>query len=262
MEFSRESVMRSVRLAALLGVALTVGCTQFEVTAQAGYTEMAVGGNMALAGTAGGSTTTLDQSVESALGLGEGQGSPYGRISLDMGVPVLTVSGFMFEEEGQGRLQANFGNIVGGTDVFTELAFDNLKISYALDFGVGPVTISPGLACNLFNLDIHVQDVAGFATEDLEVLAPVPMAFLRVGVDLDVVAFVAEGGFITIPEVQDVEGTFWDAEARIEVRPTDLLHLFAGYRFMKIDAEGIADDQAFDVTLDISGWMVGGGLRF
>lgn len=250
----------------MCGVALFgasgLGCTQFEVTAQGGYTSMAVGGDMALAATSGGSVVNLDQSVESALGLGEDQGSPYARVQLDMGVPVLTASGFMFEETGRGRLQASFGNIVGGTEVFTDLAFDNAKISFAFDMEFGPITISPGLACDLFNLDIHVQDVAGFATEDLEVLAPVPMGFLRVGADLGIVGIVAEGGYITIPEIDDYEGTFWDAELMVEVRPTPLLHVFAGYRYMKIEAEGIADDQAFDVNIDISGWMAGGGIRF
>lgn len=254
--------MRSCMLGVLVLGASGVGCTQFEVTAQGGYTSMAVGGDVALAANSGGSLVNLDQSVESAFGLGEDQGSPYARVQLDMGTPVLTASGFMFEESGRGRLQASFGDIVGGTEVFTDLAFDNAKISFAFDIDLGPITVSPGLACDLFNLELHVRDVAGFATEDLEVLAPVPLGFLRVAADLGVVGVVAEGGYITIPEIDDYEGTFWDAELMVEVRPTPLLHLFAGYRYMKIEAEGLADDQSFDVNLDISGWMAGGGIRF
>jgi hypothetical protein len=250
---------RLVVAAALLPLA---GCYQFQITAQGGYTEMSVGGDLALASTPGGSGVTVDQSVEDALGLGEEQGSPYGRVQIDFGVPVLTVSAFTFQEDGRGRLNASFGNIAGGTDVFTDLAFDNFKASYAFDIDFGPIKVAPGIACDVFNLDVHVQDVAGFATEDLEVLAPVPMGFLRVEADLGLVGLVAEGGFIKIPKVQDTEGQFLDLEALVEIRPTAFFHLFGGYRMMNLEADGIADDQRFATDLDIRGWVVGGGFRF
>lgn len=247
----------------LLPVALgSASCFQMQMTAQAGYTSMALDGDIALSNTSGGVTSSINQDIPTALGLGSERGSPYARVQLDMGVPVLTLSGFTFEEDGQGTLQAQFGNIAANTQVDTHLEFANLKASYAFEIDVGPVSVAPGIAVDLFDLQMQVSDSLGVVTENVDVLAPVPMAFVRAEGDLGIVGAVAELGLIKVPKIQDVEGTFWDAELAVEVRPLPMLHLFAGYRQIHIDVDGISDNQSFAADLDISGWMIGGGIRF
>src|SRR5206468_8641920 len=137
-------------------------------------------------------------------------GSPYVRVQLDLGTPVLTASAFKFEEHGQGHLNAQFGNIAAGTDVDSDIQFTNAKVSLAFDIPLGPLKIAPGIAADVFDLDMHVQDTGGSTTEDLEVIAPVPMAFVRAEGDLGIVSAVGELGYIKIPEIHDVKGTFWD----------------------------------------------------
>lgn len=255
--------MTRILLAALLAGSMSLpSCYQFQVTAQGGYTQMAIGGDMALAPTGGNIGATVTQDFESALGLGDDRGSPWARLQIDTGVPVLTASGFTFSEDGQGHLNASFGGISGGTDVFSELDFTNAKISYAFQIEIGPVSVSPGLAVDLFDLQMHVQDVAGFASEDVDVMAPVPMGFLRLEADLGLVGLWLEGGYIETPTIEEAKGTFWDVEAMLEVRATSALHLFAGYRVLNLEGEGEVDDQAFDAQIDISGWVIGGGVRF
>lgn len=237
-------------------------CFQCAVTGDVGYTSLAIGGDMALSPTGGAVGPTIDQDIESGLGLGDQSGSPYVRAELDLGVPVLSVSAFQFSDSGIGMLNGSFGNISGGTQVATDLDFRNVKTALTFDIDLGPAKISPGLAVDLFDLDLHVQDVAGFAEESVSLIAPVPMLFMRAEADLGIVAGVAELGGLKTPRIQDIKGTFWDGELRVEVRPAPMFHLFAGYRFMHLDGNGNIDNQDFSTSLDISGWLIGGGIRF
>ncbi|HLQ37473.1 MAG TPA: hypothetical protein VK348_06715 [Planctomycetota bacterium] len=256
--------MKAKRLLALAAVIPCSGCFQLEVTAQAGYTSMALSGHAAIANTSSGVSSSND--VDSALGLGDAAGSPYGRVQLDFGVPVLTASVFKFSQEGTGRVTADFGNITAGTDVVSKADFLAAKVSYAFDVGIGPVTIAPGVAVDVFDLDMSVHDQTGAVSEDIKALAPVPMAFLRGGLDLGIVAAVVEGGYISIPKIGDAKGKFWDLEAMLEMRPTAMFHLFGGYRIINLEAQGDessgGSNNHFDVGMRVSGWQIGGGLRF
>lgn len=242
---------------------LLPACFSFGVKGDVGYTSMAISGDMALAPTGGSVGVTIDQDVESALGLGDDSGSPYLRAEFDFGVPVLSVSAFQFSDSGTGTLNGSFGNITAGTQVASDLEFSNVKAALTFDIDLVVVKLSPGIAVDLFDLDLQVQDVAGFAEESVDVVAPVPMLFVRGEAGLlGIVNAVAEVGGLKVPEIDGIEGTFWDAEARIEVAPAPMLNLFVGYRFMHLDGNGNIDNQGFDASLDITGWMLGGGVKF
>lgn len=246
----------------LLALAALPSCMPFHASAQAGYTQMAVDGNIALATSGSGLSGTVDQGFDSAFGLGDERGSPYARLQLDAGVPVITISGFTFEETGTGQLSSQFGVMAPGTNVISNLKFTNLKGSLAFQIDLGPVAVSPGVALDYFDLEMSVRDTGGLAQENIDVLAPVPMAFLRGEASLGVVAAVAEIGYIRVPQIREIEGTFWDVEAMLEVRPMPMLNFFAGYRFLHVDGKGNVDNQDFATDLDVSGWMIGGGVRF
>lgn len=238
------------------------GCLPIHATAQAGYTQMAIAGDIALSTSGGGISSTSKQGFDSAFGLGDERGSPYARVQLDLGVPVVTLSGFTFEEQGSGNLDTQFGTLLAGTAVDTDLRFTNLKGSLAFEFALGPVAVSPGIAVELFDLDMQVRDTGGFAAENIEVLAPLPMLFLRAEADLLLFGAVAEIGYLDVPRVNDVEGRFLDAELMAEFRPAPLIHVFAGYRALLLDGSGVVDDQDFATDLEITGWVIGGGVRF
>ncbi len=252
----------TVLVAAVASLATLPSCFQLEVTAQAAYAQLAVDGEIGYV--SGSSSVSVAQDVESAFGLGDDQGRPYARAALDMGVPVLAVSAFTFEESGTGVVQANFGDsgtLVAGPPVRSDLEMVNAKASYSFEIPLGPVSIAPGICANYFDLDLRVRDLIGIADERAELEAPVPMAFVRGEVDLLIVSGVVEVGYMAI-DVEDVDVEFLDLEVLAMVHPTPLLHLFVGYRMLDLQADGEIDGDTFDADLEIAGFLIGGGLRF
>ncbi|MCA8975158.1 MAG: hypothetical protein KDC98_10570, partial [Planctomycetes bacterium] len=131
--------MRIRLFAAGLCLATLPSCFQFEVAAQAGYANLALDGNLGYQnGTTG---PAVDQDIESAFGLGDRQGTPFVRAEIDTGVPVISVSAFMFEDDGIGRLNADFGDISAGLPVQTEFELTSIKAAYTFD-----IPIVPGIA--------------------------------------------------------------------------------------------------------------------
>jgi hypothetical protein len=246
-------------LAALL---LLGSCAPLQFAGDAGYMQMAVDGELALDATSGGGAGNLLQDVDVAFGLGDDRGSPYGRLLFDLGVPVLSVSAFAFSERGQGTLQADFGAIAAGTDVATDLDLWSVKSALAFEIDLGRVQLSPGVAAEYLDIDMLVRDDLGLTTEDLELQAPVPLLFLRGELDLDGLGVVAEIGYVDVPEIDDVEGSLLDLEALLEARLGGHVHLFAGYRYLDLDLDGSVDGQDFAADLVLSGWILGGGVRF
>ena len=250
--------MRAVS-ALLMAILTCAACSLPGASAHVGYTMMAMEGDVGLSAMAG--TGATEQGID-GMGFGSEQGSPYARVQLDLGTPVLTATGFTFQEEASGSLSAPYGSLPAGTAVRSKVSFTNVKGSLAFEFPLGPLSVSPGLAVELFDLDVVVRDEVGIAEETIDWVVPVPMGFLRAQADLWFLTAVAELGYITIPEIQDVEGTFWDADLYVAYRPTPLVEIFAGYRQIRLDGDGEADDRDFAIDLDVAGWMVGGGVSF
>jgi len=247
-------------LASLTLMALPA-CTIPTLEVQAGYAALSVDGDV---GYSNGAMSAIEQDTRSAFGLGDTQGSPYGRAQIDFGVPVLTVSAFNFEDEGRGSLGSDFGNIPavgGGVPVQSQFEMFNAKVSYAFDIGIGPVSISPGIAIDYFDLQMNVQDAFLIAREQVDISGPLPLAFLRAGVDLGVVSAFAEAGYIAA-DVDDVAGELLDIEAQIVLHPAALVELFVGYRYVNLKLDGTIDSDTIDSDLTISGLMFGGGIRF
>jgi hypothetical protein len=254
--------MRIPLSAALVAACFTPSCYQFKAQAQGGYALLAVDGDLGYV--SGSTSASIRQDVESAFGLGDDQGSPYARVSIDTGVPVFTVSGFTFDDSGEGVLQANFGDsplLIAGAPVQSELQMTNIKGSYLFQIDLGPVAISPGIAVDYFDLDVQVRDLIGIANERVDLQAPVPLAMLRGEVDLGVVSAMAEVGYMRV-DVDDVSGSLLDIEAMLMVHPTSMVDLFVGYRSLQLVADGEIDGDTFDTDLQIGGLMFGGGLRF
>jgi hypothetical protein len=158
-------------------------------------------------------------------------------------------------------LQANFGDVPAGIGVNSDFEMTNGKASLAFQIDLGPVAVSPGLAVDYFDLKVDVQDVFGAFQESVELAGPVPMLFLRAEADLGIVAAVAEGGYMRI-DLDEVTASLLDLEALVEVRPTSLIHLFVGYRLLNLAADGTIDGDTFDTDITLSGFFVGGGVRF
>jgi len=236
-------------------------CSIPTLEVQAGYAHLSLDGDI---GYSNGNTVAVEQDFESVFGLGDSQGSPYGRAQIDFGVPVLTVSAFSFEDKGSGDLQSNFGNIpavAGGVEVQSELDMMNAKVSLAFEIGIGPVSISPGLAIDYFDLQIDVTEDVLFESEQVDVSGPLPLAFLRADVDLGIVSAFAEAGYMSA-DIDDVDGELLDIEAQLVLHPAPLVELFVGYRYWNIALDGIIDNNTIDTDIKVSGLIFGGGIRF
>ena len=252
--------MRILSLVAILASSTLTSCFQLEVTAQAGYAQLALDGDVGYVD--GATSASIAQDIESGFGLGDDQGVPYARAQVDFGVPVLAASGFMFDESGSGTLQADFGNnLTAGTQVFTDFTLNCAKVSYAFEIGLGPVSIEPGIAVDFIDLSVKAQDSVGIFTEDVQLTAPIPLAFVRGLLDFDFIAAVAEVGYMQV-DVKDVNAKLLDLEALVEYRPIDWVDLFVGYRSVRLEADGLIDGDQVDLDIGISGFLIGGGVRF
>lgn len=244
-------------LLASLALMTVPACSVPTVAVQAGFAQLSLDGDIGYVEDT--STASIDQDAKSAFGLGDNQGSPYVRGQVDFGMSVLTVSGFSFEDEGQGTLGADFGNLTQGVAVNSTLEMQALKLSYAFDIGFGPVAISPGLAVDYFDLSIEATN--GLITERVDLNGPFPLLFLRATVDFGTVGAFVEAGYLGA-DVDDVDGALLDIEAQLLVRPWSALELFVGYRYLQLQLDGLIDDDSFDTDLTISGLIFGGGLKF
>lgn len=248
-------------LVGLAGAAALGGCS-VGASAYVGYTEVGVGGDIALTTGSGGTPATAHQDIESAFGLGEEQGSPYARVQGDLGFVTLTGSGFLFSEDGTGTLNADFGGISASTPIESSLDFANAKISATFDFGIGPVTISPGLAVDVCDVQFSARELTLNTTESVDELLFVPLVFVRGEVELGGIAGIVEIGYLQTPEYDDAKSTVLDVELLAEVEVAGNFRAFAGYRLIDLEGYGETDGDSFDIDLEISGWMIGGALRF
>ena len=252
--------MRIRHCLALAALALATSCYQFEITAQAGFAELGLDGDIGYVSGTGGVSAQDD--IETALGLGDDQGTPIVRAAMDFGVPNLAVSGFLFEDEGRGTLTQQFGGISANVPVLTDFEMASAKVSYTFEIPVGPVSLQPGIAANFIDLSIFVRDSIGAASEDIELQAPLPMLFGRAEVDIvSMVQLVAEVGYVAV-DVDDVDAEMLDIEALVEITAWEPLNLFVGYRSIDFEGEGDIDGDSVDIDIGLSGFLFGGGIRF
>ncbi|MBX3463960.1 MAG: hypothetical protein KF830_12380 [Planctomycetes bacterium] len=244
--------------AALLAAASA--CTGF--TAQAGYMQVEVAGRIALAEGTGGTASAAAQDIGSAFGLGDPQGSPYLRAQMQVDRFAFAASVFTLRESGQGQLEGSFGGLPASTPVATDLEFACAKLSATYAFDLGFVTLAPGLAIDVLDLEFRAQELTLGNAEVIDEILGVPMLFLRAQAALGPVDAVLEVGYLDTPRIDSSEGRFLDVELLLRGALSPSVEVFAGYRLLDIDANGDTGTDSFAVDLQVRGWVVGGGLRF
>lgn len=235
-------------------------CTTPVVTAQLGFARTEIGGDLALA-TAGAGTTVQD--VRSAFGLGDAHGSPFGRVVADFGAPVLSVSGFWLHEAGAGVLGESFGGLPAATTVTTDFDLGVFKFAAVYELPLGPITLAPGVAFDVFALDFRVAESPGNREEVDEILG-LPLPFVRATAPLPCCGLlaVAEIGWVDLDVLGLGDDRFVDLEASLEHEFGHGAHLFGGYRWLAVDAEGDAAPDTVLLDLAVHGWFVGVGITF
>jgi len=98
------------------------------------------------------------------------------------------------------------------------------------------------------------------ASESLAATVVVPMPAASLEFEKDWFIGTADFGAMAA-DLGDADGTYFDFEVTLGVRPTEEIELFAGYRWLSVDAGGMVNGQAYDANIDISGWFLGGAVR-
>lgn len=248
--------------AGALTLLLCAACSAPSARLHAGFLQSELTGDLALSGSVRGVSANISTDVESGLGLVDAAGSLYTRAELDPGPVRLTASAFRYDQTGNGRLQADFGGISAGADVASDIRLGTLKGAISIDLiDVGPVRISPGVGADLFALDATVTESLTGQTERIDELLPVPMVFVQGEVDVGPVSVTLDVGGMD-GSYDKFRGTFFDVEGLVLFSPVENVEVFAGYRWIAMDSSGSTDGQDYAADLNLSGWFLGGGLRF
>jgi hypothetical protein len=230
----------------------------------AGYAQFSLSGQAALESSIGGpipAGSSVD--LEDDLGLDDPSGTLYLDADFEWVIGRFGASGFRYDQTGTGVLSNQFGDIVAGTPVESSVEITNVKGYWAIDvLDVGYLRFAPGLAVDVFDVDARVASLTAIsAFEEVEITTPVPMLYGELEGRVGPVAAQVDAGWMSL-DLGDVEGTWWDVEGRVSVIVESRVELFAGYRLIDIDSEGVADGQGFEADLRLDGWYVGGGIRF
>jgi hypothetical protein len=263
--------VRHIAILLLAGLSLApASCTSASI--DAGYLDLELSGDI---GFARGSTNVSGRaSIDQGLGQGGSTGAPFGRVELanDDGLfgYGMSVSGFLYDNQGTGILTASYGNISAGTPVRSDFNIINAKVGFFLSFDIaGVVFIRPGIAADMFlpDMEVATTTLTPTITETIDDPGGVPLPFVQVGFDAGIVSGFVEVGYLPLDTEDlnlgseyDVESETLDIEAMVKVRPASHIELFAGYRLFQLDLEGRLSQDTVDIDIDLAGFMVGGGV--
>ncbi len=256
-------IHRPLYATGVLAILMCVGCSGPSARLHAAYMQTELDGQIGLGPTvapAGFSVDPID--IQSGLGLDDSEPSLLLRAELDAGPVRITGSAFQYSGEGSGTLSGDYGGIPAMTQVDTEIDMLVGKAAVTfdlLDFDV--IRISPGIGVDIFTIDSTVTDRTTLQTETIDEVIPLPMLFLQAEADVGPVGLIVDAGGIDV-NYDQFSGTFFDVEAMAILEPVEHFELFAGYRWVDVDADGAVDDQDFLADFQLTGWFLGGGVTF
>ena len=253
-------LLAAVGLTALAGFAS--GCESTRTTLGAAYMQTSFAGDLALSGAAATPLKQRRNSLRQSMRLDDAEPTPLIKASVERDRASFNLSGFWTHTAGSGPLAAPFGDLPAGSQVRNELTFANVKAVGRYDLIPSEsFTFAPGIGVDYFHIDVESRRTTGVGFEQVENDVLVPIADLLVGVNLGGVEVSAEGAWMDA-DLGDADGTYWDLDGMLKVRPSEKFSLFAGYRWIKMDANGLADSRQYESNIEVSGWYVGGELTF
>jgi hypothetical protein len=246
---------------ALFALVTLTSCTPSTFRADVGAVLATTSGEVALQNAGG--TLVLDNTrndIDDVFGLGEAEGSPYVRLEWEHALHRVRAHGFGIETEGSGTLINDYGGLVAGSNVTTKMRFFTTSASYAFEvWGNENFRLGLGGQLAYYSLDMSARSAIGFESLVTDVLVPMP--FVEFETYFSDFTLGVNGG-VMVANLGDGEVTCADLEAYTRYQLTNEIDLLAGYRYMMIDGEGVAEDRDFQADMAVQGWFVGGGLRF
>lgn len=242
-------------------LAALTSCAEVTYRADVGAMFPVARGDLALQNSAG--TLSLDGSknrLGSNLGLGETDASPYVHLQADKERHRFRLNGFYSNTEGTGTLARSYGDLAAGSVVTTSMDFYTVQATYAFQvLRDDHWRLAFGGTLGAYGLDVGARSTAGRESVHTSLLVPMPY--------VEAEAFIGQlivGGdaAIMVGDFGDGHGWFGDVEAYVKARPIADFELFAGYRYVLLDAAGVASSRRFDSEIDVRGFFFGGGVRF
>ncbi|MFY9344382.1 MAG: hypothetical protein WAT39_17955 [Planctomycetota bacterium] len=199
------------------------------------------------------------------FGLGETEASPYLRLQADGDRHRIRLHGFTIAASGSGVLERDFGGIVTGSQVTTDIDFYAIGANYGYRLWNGRnYRVAIGAAAMYYGLDVAARSPVGRESVNSEVLVPMPFAEIE-GLFGDFT--VGANGAVMSADLGDASGRYLDVEGYVRWQATRALDFTAGYRYIVIDAAGKADSsiggtRAFDADVSVQGYFVTAGVKF
>jgi hypothetical protein len=199
-------------------------------------------------------------SIDNNLGLGDTQPSPYLRLQSDYEDHRVRLHGLIVDSDSTGTLAGDYGNILAGTAVNTDMDFFAIVANYGYALLRGEhYRFAIGGQAGLYSLDIAARSTIGREQVNTDVLLPMPFVELEgmvgpltVGVNAAIMAL----------DFRDASGRYFDLEGYARLQATKHLDVMAGYRYVLLDAYGKATARDFDADVDIQGLFVTVGVTF
>jgi hypothetical protein len=248
--------------AAVLTV-LLASCVPHTFRADVGAMFVHTHGDVALQNSAGTLGLYAEQNdLHDSLDLGDTEGAPFVRLQADWERHRVKVGLFGFEQEGSSILQRDYGNIPAGTAVTTKLQFFNAVAAWSYDLMQGEtLRLAPGVQLGYYGFDVAANSAAPAAFEKVTTDVVVPEAYVEGEVSLGLLSLNGSLGLMSA-DLGDANGRYLDLELGALLRPRREFEVIFGYRHIVMDAHGRASDRDFDADVFLSGWFIGGGLRF
>lgn len=256
--------MPSTPRASFAIVAVLAACSSFDgADVDLAYLQTTNTGTVALGPSGGGADLGSRRDDFGAdLGVDGPSPAPLLGATVQTGFGRFGASAFWIGESGDGTLSRPFGDLPAGTAVRSELDFAAVKTFWVYDLVRGATfRFAPGVALDFLDANVRAESIGSGGFEELEVFAPVPMLFGDAELALGPVSIGAQVGGSNV-HLRDGRGTYWDLEGRVGFVPAERLELFAGYRYVSMDADGIAGSRDAAVDLQVHGWFLGGEYHF
>lgn len=249
----------------LLSVGLVVlpACAEMTYRTDVGAVFPVVKGQIALQNAAGDIVLhNNQQDIESNMGLGDTEVSPYLHLQTDGGRHRVRLHAFYSDAEGSGTVTGDrgYGGIATGSQVTTSLEFYAVQATYGYQvFRDDHFRIGLGGTIGAYGFDLAARSATN--RDEVETSLIVPMLYVEAEAYLGPVIVGGDAGIIA-GDFRDGDGRYGDVEAFVKAVPHENFELMAGYRYVLLDAHGTATSRDFDADLEIRGFFLGGGVRF
>jgi hypothetical protein len=199
--------------------------------------------------------------LDGNLGLGDTEAAPYLRFEGNWQEHRVKVSGFGFEQNGNGTLSHDFGDIPGGSAVTTSLDFFNVDVAYSYDLLHDSTwRLAPGVQAGYYAMKVGANSASPAAFEEVRTDAIVPEVYIEGEGTFGPLSLRSDLGVMTAG-LGDAKGRWLDFEFAADLNLEDF-RISAGYRHIVIDANGRASDRDFDADVYLVGFFLTAGIRF